>query len=322
VSSFASAAPLPAFTVSVDHPRVGIKIGQDGFFVLAADVALVFPDLDSSAYALNLTVQAAGFQQVNLPVPIPAGSVFPLAFLGVALHNQPLRIEGRITMGLGGAPVGDAPVVIAVPNLLTLRTPMHFDHTAGIPVQACTFTPLGAARALVQPGAFLASELILDNIAGLAAGSLLRLGSPSSYEFIVVDGPGPQPGQVLLRGGLRHSLPAGAVAQPVTPAAGAGGVLNGDAAAGHGVLWIAAGLPASGIVIQDPDPARLDYHALGALSSAAPEDSGYYRIDGIVDLHAITLHAENPGGTHIADQGWNIDLFNPVNNINLRLFAP
>ena len=319
-STPSGAALLPA--VQVDHPGVQVKIGRDGFFCLAAHVPLVFPDLDTTPYNLNLTLQAEHHPPLAVPLPIPAGSAFPLPLLDISLHYHLLRIQGWVTMGIGGAAVGLARVAIDQANLLTLRTPLHFDHLAGTPVGACTFANLGAGRVLDQPAAFLAAELRLDNSAGLLAGSVLRLSGEPDYEFVVVDSPGPQPGQVFLRGGLRRSYPAGAPVQAVTAAPGAAVALDRDAFAGQGLLWLVAGLAAGGIQVQDADPNRVEFHALGVLSKDTAQDRGYYRIDGVVDLHAVSLHAENPAATHFADQGWNIDPSQPVNTVNLRLFTP
>lgn len=319
-STPSGAALLPA--VQVDHPGVQVKAGRDGFFCLAAHVPLVFPDLDTTAYNLNLTLQAERHQPLSVPVSIPAGSAFPLPGLDLSLHYQPLRIQGWVTMGIGGAVVGLARVEIDQANLLTLRTPLHFDHPAGTPVSACTFASLGAARVLDQPAAFLATELRLDNSAGLLPGNVLRLGGEPDYEFMAVDSPGSQPGQVFLRGGLRRSYPAGTPVQAVTVTPGAAVALDRDASAGQGLLWLVSGLTASGIQVQDANPARVEQHVLGALSRDTAQDRGYYRIDGVVDLHAISLHAENPAATHFADQGWSIDPAQPVNTVNLRLFTP
>lgn len=308
--------------VQVDYPQVQVKIGRDGFFCLAAHVPQVFPDLDTTPYNLNLTIQAERHQPLSIPLLIPAGSAFPLPALDISLRYLPLRIQGGVTMGIGGAAVGLARVAIDQANLLTLRTPLHFDHLAGTPVSACTFADLGAGRSLVQAASFQAAELFLDNSAGLLPGSVLRLGGEPDYEYITVDAGGAQPGQVFLRGGLRRSYPAETPVQTVNVTTGAVATLARDASAGQGLLWLVAGLAAGGIQVQDAIPAHVEHHALGALSRNTAEDRGYYRIDGVVDLHTIRLHAENPAATHLTDQDWNIDLTQPVNTVNLRLFTP
>ena len=275
-STPSGAALLPA--VQVDHPGVQVKIGQDGFFCLATHVPLVFPDLDTTPYNLNLTLQAEHHPPLAVPLPVPAGSSFPLPLLDLSLRYDPPRIQGGVTMGIGGAAVGLARVVLDQRQTCLPCAPRCISTTRRAHRWALARLPTWARRGCwtSRRPSWRRSGLRLDNSAALLPGSVLRLGGEPDYEFMVVDFTRLAAGAGIFTGGLRRSYPAGAPAQAVTAAPGAAVALDRDASAGQGLLWLVAGLSAGGIQVQDANPNQVEFHALGVLSRDTAQDRGYY----------------------------------------------
>jgi hypothetical protein len=286
-------------------------------------VERIFPDLATTGYDLTITVQAPRHLALVQTIPVPAGSLFPIAPLEINLDYEPVRLQGHIVKASDNSLVEAAQISLQIPNTLALRTPLHFDHPAGTMIRACAFTTVGAARTLTQTVVSLSDRLLLSDAAGLNADDILRLGHPHQWEYVVIDGPGAQPSEVCVRGGLRRTYPADTPVQPVSSSLSAGTLtLMAPVKAGASLLPISSPLAADHISIQDADPARVEFHTLGVLSSSQPEDPGSYRLDGIQGVSSLKVHAQDPGGTHTADAEVQINPAKPVHILNLRLSAP
>ncbi|MCA9874452.1 MAG: hypothetical protein KC441_12375 [Anaerolineales bacterium] len=315
VSAAFGQQPLPQFTVTADRPGFFIKTMPDGFFCLAGNEAQLFPVYPVN---FNLTITAPYQRAVTLPVAITAVSDLPLTLPDTALLYQPVRLQGRVTLDdVARTPVAGATVAIDDTAVLTLRTPLHFDHPAGTPVQPLTLSGSGTIKTLTAPAAQFSNTLALNNRTGLAPGSVLRLGTAVSTEYALIDaisGNPPNPGDVRLTAGLQRSLPVGAAVELASAGPpGAAVSLLDDVLAGEGILRLAGSLTAVAIQIADANPARLEYHTLHALTDAA----GYYRLDGLSRVTAVTLHATD--GTDTDDQDWTLNYRQPVNVIDFRL---
>lgn len=312
--------PLPGFQINVDRPDIFVKTMAGGFFALAGHVNQLFPQLDSTAYAFDVSASAANTVGQTVTIAVPMGSTFPLAEQNFSLNYVPLRVQGRVTLAATGAPVANAAVTIDLPNALTLRSVSQFEHAAGTPVRSGSLSPSGAGRAVAQTAPLAALTLQLDNTAGLAPGFILRLGAPAAFLFVVIDSVGPEPGVVNLRTPVTRTVTAGEPAQRVTfTPDGNSQPLAEAIPAGLGLLPLGGSLAAGAVQIDDASPARVEYHAVGALA----DSQGYYRLDGIGRRRSISLRALNPPPpatpTHQAVQGWLVNPRQPVNIVDLPL---
>ncbi len=307
--------PLPQFSVAADWPGFFSKTTPDGFFCLAGVESLLFPVYPVT---FDLTITAPFHQTFTQSVTITASSDLPLTLPDVALRNNPVRLQGRVTLDdPDHTPVAGAMVTIDDTAVLTLRTPLHFNHPAGTPVQPVSLTTTGTIKTLTAPAAQLGDTVTLNNRTGLAPGNVLRLGTAVSAEHAIIAaivGSPATPGEVKLTAVLQRSLPAGATVELVTVGApGAAVNLLDDVLVGEGILRLAGTMTAVAIQITDAAPARREYHTLNALSDA----HGYYRLDGLNRLASITLHATD--GTDNDSQDWTVNYRQPVNVIDFRL---
>lgn len=315
VSAVFNQQPLPQFTLTADWPGLYMKTMADGFFCLAGRADLLFP---LYPVAFNLTITAPYHQLVTLPITLTAVTDLPLTLADTALLYKPIRLQGRVTLDdVARTPVAGATVTIDDTAVLTLRTPLHFDHAAGTAVQPIAITGTGTTKTATAPAAQFSHTIALNNRTGLVVGDVLRLGTASQYQHATIAtivGNPADPGDVELTAVLQRSLPLGAAAELITigPPGAAVNLLD-DLLAGEGVLQLAGSMTADHIQITDANPAHREYHTLNALSDA----SGYYRLDGLSRLNLITFHATD--GTHNDDQEWTINYRQPVNEIDFRL---
>ena len=309
--------PLERFNVGVDHPGVQARRLGDGFFCLAGNVGQVFPDIygtPGTSYSLNVDIHAERYQPASVQINFPASSSLPLAQLDVNLAYLPLRLAGRVELMVNNDPVPGAVLAMGEPDLLLARTPLHFTQPSGTAIQEVAFTPAGAARALVAEFMAGASALSLNNAAGIPAGTVLQVGPPERYEYLIVDGPGGTPGVLLVSGSAQRSYPPGTVVQPVNVAPGLGNsTLAGEVETGAALLRLNSSLNADFVQIGTP-PTR-EYQAISALANA----DGYYAVDGIAGVVTLSIRVTNPAGPEFADTLWRISPGQPVNIVNFRL---
>ena len=300
-------------------------------FGLAGYPERVFPDLNNTDHAVELTISAPGYRGATQTVNIPHQSSLPIIAPPVELRRVPVRLQGRVVADTDerlpipgakiiavGGPGASAPVAF-------LRAPLRFDHPSGVSVRECTFTVTGSAKTLLVEAAAGGRALNLGNRAGLAVDALLRVGPETSAEYALIESMEPlpadlnQPGKVTLRGALSRSFPALTEVRLVTATAVAGGesrILDEDAQAGDGLIILDAFLDVEGVEVADPVAARVEYHALGAVTDA----DGFYRLDGIGRVRAVDLDASAAGFQPLADPApITINYEQPVNVVNFRL---
>ncbi len=313
------------FTVGVDRDDLVAKSVGDGLLAIGGDPELAFSMLATDAYSFDLHVTAPGYREQQRTIPVPAASTFPLPAVTFSLRRQPVRLQGRVTRAAAGhPPIPGAGITVQAGTVLALRTPLSFDHAAGVEVRECVLAPAGGAKQLELPGLAGESSVTLSDRLGLGGGDVLRLGPPESYEFAIIDSLAPQPadpnqpGEVTLRTPLRRSLAAGAEAQRVNPAAAAvAPQLAAAAVAGEAVLTLDNLLAAAAIRIETAAAPEVEYHAVGALTDA----DGYYSLDGIAGLRA-TRFVASAAGFDDGEQPWVIDYDNHVNVLDFRLETP
>jgi hypothetical protein len=307
--------PLSTFGIEVDRPDVFVKTFPTGYYALAGKIPLLFPELDTQAYALQITVSAPGHTDAVVTVPVAIGSVFPLAEQGFALNYDPVRVQGRVTLAATGAPVVNASVRVDEANLATLRAPTRFPHANGTTVRSGALNPSGALRTVIESALPNAQQLLLSDTTGLGAGSILRLGDAHAFTFVVLDSV-PQPGEVLLRGTPARSVPLGEEARLVTFAPDGGAqLLTDDLPAGTGLLPLDANLGGDALQIDDADPLLAEYFATGAVT----DSMGYYRLNGVGRRQTIHLRAVDAPALNDAERDHMIDPRQPINTVNLSL---
>ena len=307
--------PLPQFSVTAVWPGLFVKTLPDGFFCLAGVENLLFPVYPVT---FDVAIAAPFHRPVIRSVTIAGSSDWPITLPDVTLQNNPVRLQGRVTLDdPDHTPVAGATVTIDDTAVLTLRTPLHFDHPAGTPIQPVTLTPIGISKTLTAPAGQLSNTITLNNRTGLAPGNVLRLGAADRTEYAVIAAIVGNPavaGDVVLTAVLQRSLPRAATAERITVGApGAAVNLLDDVLVGEGVLRLAGTMTAVAIQISDAAPARREFHSLNALSDAR----GYYRLDGLSRLAAITLRAAD--GPNTDNQDWTVNYRQPVNAIDFRL---
>ena len=307
--------PLADFQVEVDHPAVFIKTFPTGYFALAGKIPLLFPQLDTQAYTLQITVSAPGHEGATVIVPVPIGSTFPLAEQLFPLNFTPVRIQGRVTLAATNAPVVTAIVTVDEANLATLRAPNRFAHANGTQVNSGTLNASGALRTVIESAPPDARQLRLSDTTGLGGGSILRLGSPTGYTFVVLDSV-PQPGIVLMRGTPRRSVNQGEAARLVTFAPDGGSQqLTADLLAGTGLLPLNGTLGGDALHINDVDPLLAEYHAVAAVM----DSQGYYRLSGVGRRQTVHLRAVDAPALNDAERDWLIDPRQSINTVNFSL---
>ena len=142
--------PLSAFQIDVDRPDIFVNLFPTGYFALAGKIAQLFPELDTQAYVLQITLNAPGHESASAAVAIPIGSTFPLAEQLFSLNYSPVRIQGRVTLVSSAAPVINASVTVAEANLATLRAPTRFAHSNGTQVNSGALNASGALRTVIE----------------------------------------------------------------------------------------------------------------------------------------------------------------------------
>jgi hypothetical protein len=315
------------FAVTADRPDMQARPADGGLYCFAGRPEVLFPQLNTTAYTVNLVLSADGFRDAPLAVTIPVNAVFPVLAPDAALRRLPVRVQGRVVENATGrAPIPGAKITLvddpSPPSPLTahpiaLRTPLRFAHAGGVTVNRRALTASATARHLTADAPAGSRTLVLDNRTGLGANKVLRLGPANLHEYAVIESLPPEPGTVRLHGPLIRSFPKDAEVRDVTP----GPVLSSralaqDADAGDGLLLLNGILSADTIEIAEPAPAQKEYHALGALSDA----EGFYRLDGMGRAVTLFFDAGASGFPPLpAPVPLTLDFGQPVNVLNFRL---
>jgi hypothetical protein len=313
------------FQVHVDRRGLFAKQTSDGYFAIAADPTLAFPDIAANPYSFDVEVVLAGFRPASTTVLAAAGSTFPLSPIALDLYRVPLTLEARaVAAATSHAPIGGALVRSSSTRALVLRTVLHFDHAVGTVVRVCGLNVVGAAKAFDASARSGDPTAVLSNRLGLAPGTVLRFGEPAGFEYGVIDSLAAEPvnpalpGTITLTAPLARSFPAGTVVQPVTPAPQAATAqLDRPVFAGGGVLTLDADLPATQIQIENGGSPELEFHDLGALTDA----DGYGQLGGIDRPRTLTVAASAPGFENLS-QEFSPDFRARVNCLDFRLETP
>jgi hypothetical protein len=318
------------FNIKVEQEGLRLHILGDGNFGLSGDVQRVFPRLDANSYQLDLLFNAPGYLDAGRTVFIPQQSSFPINLPLVQLRRLPVRLQGRMVKDTTArAPIAGAKLISVLgptpaERNIILRTPLHFEHNAGVTVRECQFTPALTTRSLMVRADAGMQTITVNQRTGLAASVVLRIGTEREAEYVVIVHLPPQPadlnqpGEVVLTGALKRSFALNALVQPVTPAFPVGGLvrqLARETNAGDGVLILDGDMQVDAVEIQDPAAAKLEYIALGALT----DEDGYYRLDGVGRVRALDLDASAAGFLMLPTVAWTINYEQPVNILNFRL---
>lgn len=340
--------PVGILTVSSSLKNVLIKVMEGGFFCLAGEVRRVFPQLDTTAYKVDLHISVPGYRGVSLPlIDISQKSNFPLEPpLAVALKRLPIRIQGRV-VGLKAdevVPIIGAHIrLIDEPNplqspteyVLALRTPLHVKHDKGTTVRQHQLLPVGSPKQLTDSAPMGSQTLTFGGRPRIAVNDVLHVGPETVGEYVVVASVLKETGQVVLYGSLNHSFAAGTNVQKLKHGSvGTSTELARSAEAGEGVLFLNEQLQGEGeslpkelhvdtIEIFDATLALVEYHAIGTLT----DEQGYYRLDGVNGVREVYMDLDtNTEDFPVASTpqpgdatAWTVDYGQPINNVNFRL---
>jgi len=304
-----SGEPLHAiFSITTDRPDMDARPVSDGVFVVSG-----YPERIFLPVTVNITIAAPGYRSVSFPVAIAPGSL-PVNAASVVLRPFPVRVQGRVTRNNADrTPIAGATIASATPGALALRTPVHFDHAAGVVVRERALPAAGAPLSLSEPAAGQSRSILLNSTAGLGPGSVLRLGEDIDSEYTVVSALGPDAGEVQLTSPLRRSFDLLAAVQPVSPGAtGASTTITRPADSGDGLLLLGASLAPGSYEIADG--AATEYADANALTDAA----GFFRLDGIVALRILDLRASAAGFIDLTIPV-SLDFAEPVTVASFRL---
>jgi hypothetical protein len=326
--------PSTRFRVQVAREDLYARTLDGGLYCLGGYPGRVFPDHENVGHTVDLAIAVPGYREVRLTVHVLPNIGFPVLVPDVQLRRRPIRIQGRVVTENQEhrGPVADAKIRIVddpkanpppTEHVVALRTPLHFDHAAGVSVHQRELTLVGSSKQLATEAPAGSRTLTLSNREGLADGDILGTGSDIQLEYALIESLAPtpadpgQPGDVTLRSALTRSLAADTRVQKVTPGPiGATRSLVREAEAGDGVLILDNPLDVDTIEIGEPTSQDLEYHALGALT----DDEGFYRLDGVGRVRSLHMNASATGFVPLSEPlAWTINYERPVNVVDFRL---
>jgi hypothetical protein len=309
-----SGTPLQVSAViTPDLPGLIVNFGGGALFAVAGYVDQAFPKLATTPYTVTLEIVAAGYRPASVTANVPIGATFPVELPPIKLRPLPVRLQGRVVKQSDRSGIAGATVASGAATVLLMRSPVYFDHVAGVTINAFSFTPVGPARSLAAAVKGGSATLFLNSSAGLGATQTLQIGSDPLAELAVIQTLGPGTGQVNLQTSLNSSFPNNVPVQQVTPAAlGPSATLARSSNAGDGLVILSAGLAAS--AIQVSDGASTEYHLLNAIT----DSSGYYHFNGLAGVQSLNLQA-SAGGFTTGSATWFLVYNDPVNVVDFRL---
>lgn len=321
----------PDFTVDTGRADLPSKTTANGLFAVTGYPDQSFPNHATTSYNVSLTLKAAGFRELNLAQPIPAGAAFPIVVPPQALRRLPVRIQGRVVNDVTRAPFSGAQVLIIddplhppTLHITALRAPLYFDHLLPATPTAQNVnmnTPIATGLATDAARGDRVLNLSACNGTGLNPKLQLSNTSKTIVEYAVVDhfGPGaPGPGQAFLRNALNHSYAASATTAIFYTPSLVGAVpanLVAEANAGDGVMLANQLLNATNTLVVDFGSLTgiEEYHEVGALT----DSDGYYGLDGMGRVQEISLFSQQ--GALQQTVSWFIEYDHPINVVDLRL---
>jgi hypothetical protein len=315
-SSAASHLPISGLHVSIDHADIAVNTLTDGYYALAAHVPQAFPALATQAYTFDITFSAPFHDDVLVTINIPPGSTFPLPPEDVVLTYRPIQIQGRVTLAATEQPQANATVSVHETNVATLRLPTRFAHSSRTPVQGGTLDPTSTRHRVARTSVPPASAVTLDATTAIATGTILRLGDPIAYLYVIVDSVDTATDTVQVRGGINRTVRQGEPAEVVTfTASGSTLALDQDIAIESGLLPLNGSIETAALQINDANPQQVEYHTLSALTDV----QGYYRLTGINGRPSVLLRAVDAMISNSAERNWLINIRERVNIVNMPL---
>jgi hypothetical protein len=303
-------------TVEVDRKDLDTKTTNGGTFAVMGYIS-------AKSYTANLVIRARGFRDFKVAVPVAANASSPATAPPIALRRAVVRVQGRVVADTASrAPIAAAKVVAVddptspapATHVLGLRSTLSVAHAAGKTVREIAMTSLGSATLNMNAPAG-AKTMALSTTTGLLAGSVIRLANATETQVSYAVAASVAAGSAGLRDPLNTSFfAAGTSVQFLSPgASGLGGVLNGDADAGDGVLLSSAALTGNTLEIE-PGSASVEYCETGALTDA----DGYYAINGVGRSAQIFFEASHSGFTSKVSP-WMVEFDKAVNVLDFRL---
>ena len=309
---------------------VKIKTFADGMFCVTGIPALVFPDLATTAYSLDITIRAPGFREMSRTVNLPAGTALPFRIPAppIRLRPLPVRLQGRVVRdittrpGLGGADVTVDFAPGPGERVVALRSPLHYAHDPGATALPVAFSNSGVVKTVeitAPPGS---DRLTVSDRTGLMNGQIVRIGAESAGQFgAIKDRPTPPttmnvPGDIVLEHPIARGARKGDLVRRmnVTPGGPAGMrpfTRAGDA--GDGLIFVNSAFPPGTAAVRIDSPAGQEYQALGALADA----DGFYYLDGLGRVATLAVTATS--GALSETVSWMIPFDQPVSYLDFLL---
>lgn len=287
----------------VRHAGMRGRVAAGGRFAVSALPAVDLPRLATDAYAVPVSVSVPSFVDLDTTLTLPAGTTLPVDAGDLVLRRRPVRLQGRATHRVTGAPVAGALVFASAPlaaqQVLAVRPPLRFAHAAGVEVRRRSLLETPTVTALAEAVRGGARALSLDSRSGLAGGAVVRLGTGAGAEIAVLADVSTEPadltlpGEVTLSAALHRGLAAGTAVRLLDPdVVPQTRVLAADAFAGDGLLLLDGAIaPDTVQTVEVRDPGRVEYLQLGAVTDA----HGFYRLDGIGRVAELRLVARAAG---------------------------
>jgi hypothetical protein len=303
-------------TVEVDRKDLDTKTTKGGAFAVTGYTS-------ATSYTANLVIRAPGFSDFKVAVPVAANAISPATAPPIALRRALVRVQGRVVADTASrAPIAGAKVVAVddptspppATHILNLRSTLSLAHASGKTVREIAMTSSGSAT--LNTDALAGAKIVaLSTTTGLLAGSVIRFANATGTQVVYAVAASVAAGSAGLRDPLNTSFfAAGTSVQFLNPGApGLGGVLNGDADAGDGVLLSSAALAGNTLEIE-PGSASVEYCETGALTDA----DGYYAINGVGRSAEIFFEASHSGFTNKISP-WMVEFDNAVNVLDFRL---
>ena len=297
-----------AATIACDDRLVGTAVSDDQY-ALAGEVGVALAD-PTIAHPLNLSIAVPGYRPLSSSLTVAALAPRPVRH-DLALRRLPASLRGRVSGRTAGPnpvyqPVPAAKVAITGPAgpggelPLLLAQSLPEDLIAGATLRNRALTTLGPAQVTVleaarQDGAFVA----LANPGGIAAGSVLRFGTPrrgfwGEVSDLLAHPDRPAPAALAwLTAPLAGSVRAGDVADAYSKGGYSGPTATtvGLACSGEALVWVDA-LPASGAVLVLRQPGRPDRYFDRNIQTGP---DGEYAIFGMARMVMLELQVSAPG---------------------------
>jgi hypothetical protein len=317
-----------AFQKPAARQNVFSRVASGGLVGLAGVPVTVFPQLQTQAYEVGVTIRAEGYIPVQVTRIIGPQANFPDAFslaqIGdVALHRTPIILRGRTVRRTSGGitPVAGATVritgiwrtlptanVVVPPspaNLVSLTPGLYANRNAGSgAVRTVTLTPtVGEDKQLMEPALAGTTKIRLSNRTNVSVGDVIAIdeGDINRREHLVVtaiegaSSPA-QPAIVTLAHPLAVSHARGAVVRKaIVSDQGPTRAVSVDAIPGDVTLFCASivGMTTPTFVEISGGSSEKEYHWLRPYDVAS-DANGDYQLPPISRVAQIAIEAQHP----------------------------